>query len=446
MPEWYKRFVLADVEEDVANSSTGLQALAKLRSSRAFSKSPRLSSLLDFIVVHSIRGRTEELTEQQIGIQVFGRAAGYNSSEDTIVRVTARHLRQRLEQYYASEGATDPVRIDIPRGGYVACFQESLPAVAFEPAMPFVPTTAAPAPSAAPLKSRLLLGVLPITVAVLTATCAALAVAYVHLRTATQRPPAPTGPVPLWQAMFTPDRKTLVVPGDGSLDAFVAWEQRSVPLEAYTSQTYQRQATVSIPPTHRDVPLSTRSVTPMADLALVTIVMRAADRLSALQPTGPVELRYARDLAVSDTHDNNLVLIGSETFNPWVTLYQPQMDFAAHFDFAHDVYRMVNRQPKPGEQSVYEYVRQASPSQQAITHIALLNNGQGGGRVLIVEGTSMGTTYGAVNFLTHDALWQPVLRQATSADGRLHDFEILLSGDFFHGGMGNTHLLALHVH
>lgn len=276
---------------------------------------------------------------------------------------------------------------------------------------------------------------------------AALAVTNMNLRNRVQTNlPTVRGPQPLWHALFTPDRKTLIIPGDASLDAFVAWEQRDVSLEAYTTQLYHRQATVSAPPTHMDVPLSTRSVTPMADLVLVNTLMRAADHMGNTQAANLVELRYARDVVVADTHDNNLVLIGSETFNPWVTLYQPQMDFAAHFDFKRDIYRVTNRAPKAGEQAIYEYDRKSATPQKALTHIALLNNGQGQGRVLIVEGTSMGTTYGAVNFLTHDSLWAPVLQQAKDHNGQLRDFEVLLSGDFFHGGVGNTHVLALHVH
>ena len=79
-----------------------------------------------------------------------------------------------------------------------------------------------------------------------------------------------------------------------------------------------------------------------------------------------LEIRYARDMVIADTHDNNLILIGSETFNPWVTLYQPEMDFTAHWDFATDVYRIVNKAPRAGEAAVYEYARGGSVAQKAL--------------------------------------------------------------------------------
>ena len=407
-------------------------------------KSPRLCSLLEFIVTHSAEGRHAELTEQQIGIHVFGKVPGYNSSDDTIVRGTARHLRQRLEMYYSGEGLEDPLRIDIPRGAYVAIWKDIAPNRPIPPAptmSPAEPEDAIPTRTASPIVFWL--GIL---VALLAVALAWLSIAFVHEKGQPQATAVLVGPQPLWHALFTADRKTLIVPGDASLDAFIAWEQRSVSLEQFAAQLYQQQSTVSRPPTHMDVPLSTRSVTPMADLLLVATLIRVPEHMGQPRLENSVEVRYARDLAISDTHDNNLILIGSETFNPWVTLYQPEMDFVAHWDFTKDLYRVGNKAPKAGELPVYEYNRKANQQQKAITHVALLNNSQGFGRVLVVEGTSMGTTYGAVNFLTHDALWAPVIKEATDSTGRLHDFEILLSGDFIHGGVGNTRVIAIHVH
>jgi hypothetical protein len=422
-----------------------LEELSKVLKSRAFSKSPRVCSMLEFIVTHSLDRRHGELTEQQIGIQVFGRPPGYNSSDDTIVRGTARHLRQRLDLYYSSEGAEDPLRIEIPRGAYVATFDQPLP----KAPVPGAGANVAPAhttaePHHAPqfhLAAWLTTAVVLLAVALVW-----LSSAYIQLRRESLDVPALAGPQPLWHALFTPDRKTLIVPGDASLDAFIAWEQRPVTLEQFATQLYHQQATVTRPPTHMDVPLSARSVTPMADLVLVSTLVRAPEHMGEPGLENSIEVRYARDMAISDTHDNNLILIGSETFNPWVTLYQPEMDFVAHWDFTKDIYRVENKAPRAGELPVYIYDRRAGQDQKAITHIALLSNSQGIGRVLVIEGTSMGTTYGAVNFLTHESVWEPVIRQATDRSGRLHDFEVLLSGDFIHGGVGNTKVLAVHVH
>lgn len=438
---------MSTTPETVANTESSAEKLEleRVLTSHSFAKSPRLCSLLGFIVTHSLRGSHGDLTEQQIGIQVFGRTPGYNSSEDTIVRVTVRQLRQRLDLYYSSEGAGNEFRIDIPKGGYIATVERQAghraSAATMPPVVspdPFVVPLISPAAPRESSRYRIATVLLGIAVLVLSVVC-------IQQRHVPVVPLVQKGPLPIWKALFTPDRKTLIVPGDAALDMFTVWEQRSLTLEQYATHNYDRDSKASIPPTHTDVPLAIRSVTPMADLALVVNLVKAPEHMGMPELDRNIEVRYARDVAIADTHDNNLILIGSETFNPWVMLYQPEMDFVAHYDYVADVYSVQNKSPKQGEEANYIY-RRTKPALKAITHIALLNNVQGQGRVMIVEGTSMGTTYGAVNFLTSDWLYGPVLRQATDSSGRLHDFEVLLSGDFIHGGVGNSKVIAVHVH
>jgi hypothetical protein len=416
--------------------------LDRVLASRVFAKSPRLCALLTYICESSLEGLVDELTEQQIGIHVFGRPPGYNSAEDTIVRGTARHLRDRLAFYYQDEGKEDPLQITVPKGGYMAHFEPAPPAA--ESAPP-VKVQAGPAVEDHGASLRW-----PRSAKIAVAGCALLAIvlpaaAFLLLRPKAEPPAEAAGPEILWKALFTPGRKTLIVPGDASLDAYTAWEHRYVSLADYTNQNYQHEVTVSRPPSHTDVPLSVRSVTPMADLRLVSELVRIPERLGQPQLEGWTEIYYARDLVVADTHDNNLILIGSETFNPWVTLYQPLLDFAVHWDYQTDIYTVINRAPKQGEQSRYEYDRH-TPGLKAYTLVALVDNTQGHGRVLMVEGTSMGSTYGAMNFFTNDHLWRPVIAASTDKSGRLHNFEALLSNDFIRGGVSNTQLLAWHVH
>ena len=64
----------------------------------------------------------EDATEQQIGIRIFHRHPGYNSSEDSIVRTHARLLRQKLAAYFAEEGISEEFVVDIPKGHYVPVF------------------------------------------------------------------------------------------------------------------------------------------------------------------------------------------------------------------------------------------------------------------------------------------------------------------------------------
>ena len=52
---------------------------------------------------------------------MFNRSAGF-SQEDPVVRIEAGRLRRVIERYYLVAGQRDPIRIDIPKGGYVPTF------------------------------------------------------------------------------------------------------------------------------------------------------------------------------------------------------------------------------------------------------------------------------------------------------------------------------------
>ena len=67
-------------------------------------------------------GETDRLKESVLGVEVFERPPDYDPRADPIVRVEARRLRARLDEYYAGEGAAAPVRIEVPKGGYVPLF------------------------------------------------------------------------------------------------------------------------------------------------------------------------------------------------------------------------------------------------------------------------------------------------------------------------------------
>src|SRR5229473_8267355 len=87
--------------------------------------SARLRDFLLHVAACAIRQAPEDATEQQIGIQVFQRLPGFNSSEDSIVRSQARLLRLKLSAYFNAEGASEPLIIEIPKGHYLPVFLPS---------------------------------------------------------------------------------------------------------------------------------------------------------------------------------------------------------------------------------------------------------------------------------------------------------------------------------
>lgn len=104
--------------------------LARILASKGFATAGRLSRLLRHVVEKTLAGQADQLKEYSVGVEVFDRDDKYDPRLDSIVRVEAGRLRSRLDEYYNGEGAASPIRISLPRGGYVAQFEtrESTPA------------------------------------------------------------------------------------------------------------------------------------------------------------------------------------------------------------------------------------------------------------------------------------------------------------------------------
>ena len=99
--------------------------LDRILSSQTFRTAEREKAFLRYVVERTIEGRAAELKEYTIGVEAFGRGDGFDPRLDTIVRTEARNVRRRLARYYEEEGHSDPVRIELPKGGYVPQFLES---------------------------------------------------------------------------------------------------------------------------------------------------------------------------------------------------------------------------------------------------------------------------------------------------------------------------------
>jgi hypothetical protein len=408
-----------------------LVEMQKIIVSESFAKAPRLCSFLTYIVEKSIEGDVDSLTEQQIGIHVFNRAPGYNSNDDNIVRGTARSLRQRLATYYLTEGIRDSVRIEIPKGAYVAQFKE-----------------ASAADLQQDLEDRQLLADKPEALAqraqntrwelwvVLVAACAIAAFGSwpaIHARFIHRQEKSAL----LWNTLFNRDKSTFIVPGDAGLNMYEVLDKRIVDLDSYSQQTYRPN-----PSETADIGevLGSRFYTTVPDMLLVAKLVR----LPQANPDR-VQIRFARDLAARDIKDANLIMMGTSSYNPWGQLFQSSLSLQMSWDVNQDLFTVVNRKPQRGEQPIYQWTVK-NGTQGGLTLISLTDNSQGNGRVLLIEGTTMGGVYAAADFLSNEQLLDPILVKAQRNDGTVKNFDVLLQSDFMRGGVSNLHVLAAHVH
>jgi adenylate cyclase len=97
--------------------------LARILGSRCFSQAARSSEFLRFVVEQTLAGNGARLKGYTIALEVFGRPEDFDAQSDPLVRVEAGRLRRRLMEYYVLEGQTNPLRIELPLGGYAAAFR-----------------------------------------------------------------------------------------------------------------------------------------------------------------------------------------------------------------------------------------------------------------------------------------------------------------------------------
>ncbi|NQZ07555.1 MAG: tetratricopeptide repeat protein [Algicola sp.] len=109
-----------------------IEELNTLLTSKPFAKAERLKSLLSYVVHATLNNETDRIKGYTIGVEVFERPADFDPQIDTVVRVTAVRLRNKLKQYYESLAQPAKVQIVLPVRSYVPefIFNEQQPAQA----------------------------------------------------------------------------------------------------------------------------------------------------------------------------------------------------------------------------------------------------------------------------------------------------------------------------
>lgn len=97
--------------------------MQRILHSAAFRNARTLQQLLRFLVAQAYGPEADMLKEYTIGVGAFSRPQNFDPKIDPIVRVQTHRLRQKLREYYESEGRNDPVLIEIPKGNYLPTFE-----------------------------------------------------------------------------------------------------------------------------------------------------------------------------------------------------------------------------------------------------------------------------------------------------------------------------------
>jgi len=419
------------------------QLAQRIVASKSFAKSSFLTSFLLYVCDRELRGRAFEITEHQIGIHALRRPVTYNPGEDNIVRNYARLLRKRLDEYFRTEGKQEILRISIPRGKYVPVFYEgekgqelpepSLIASGISSETEIEEAISFSQPIWAPFSK---LGHRTITLLFVFLTLAvALAAAWFGMRHFYHR--SGTLSHQLWAGVFNSERDTLIVPADSGFGILQNLTQRPVHLGDYVNGVYLSRITPIPGVDSRNLnDLSTQRYTSVVDLNIVSSLSRLPELVS-----DRFAIRYARDLRMEDLKHSNAILLGSQHTNPWVELFEKDMNFALEYEPEVDDSTVLNRHPLPGENAVYKNAW-ADDSHRTYAVLAYLPSLDGMGHVILVEGLNMAGTQAAADFLLNDRTISPILKKATRADGTLEPFESLLETNSIGANAPEAHVVA----
>src|SRR5215472_7036373 len=95
----------------------------RILQSKAFRTSEVQRNLLSYLAEKSISGNADALKEYTVGLDVFAKPASYDPRQESTVRMHVARLRQKLAEYYRSDGADDPIIVDLPKGGFKVTFE-----------------------------------------------------------------------------------------------------------------------------------------------------------------------------------------------------------------------------------------------------------------------------------------------------------------------------------
>jgi hypothetical protein len=91
--------------------------------SKAFRTSEVHRNLLQYLAEKSLSGGADALKEYTVGLDVFAKPDSYDPRQESVVRMHVGRLRQKLAEYYRSEGVDDPIFVDVPKGGFKVTFE-----------------------------------------------------------------------------------------------------------------------------------------------------------------------------------------------------------------------------------------------------------------------------------------------------------------------------------
>jgi hypothetical protein len=379
--------------------------------SESFRNSASLRRLLSYLAERSLNHTADELKEYVIGVDVFGKPPSYDPQKDASVRVQISRLRQKIDEYNKGEGSGEPYCLVLPKGHFT---------IRFEPRQSeAVPGSqqAHAARAGGGRFSQTQIG-LAVTLFLLAASLLWTSVLWrkVGSMEASLSPAKSSQEfAAVWSAFLNPENPSVVVFGS---PAFFASTSRDLFVRLYH-------------PANPDDPRSSAGFAdidaklgplqgPRYDYASMGDAI-GVQRLTAFLGTRGVQVRaLPAHLAVWESIEGaNLIFVGAARMNPLLRRLPIHQDFEfGPDDFIH------NRNPRPGEQAVYETTsHRDSMSYAVVGSYAGLMPGR---EILLIAAHSTPATVGAVDFIASAEGVRVIREKLKLSPGEHRQFQVLL--------------------
>jgi hypothetical protein len=402
-----------------------LAQIDRLVNSQVLHGSESLCKLLRYLAEHALDHPGSSLKEYQIATEVFGRAPSFDPQSDSTIRVQAGRLRLKIAEYYSSEGADDPIQVEMPKGTYVLSFHRREPNLVRPQVV--APTGQRQDEAAAARKTdnrKVALGLLSALIVLAVAAIAYLLATRNSRVTDLAAESAPQAFKTFWKSFMTGPEEPWVIFSNG---AFVGRPE--------TGMRY-------FDPAHdaRDAILD--HYTGVGEVLAIHALDRTFDLLHR-----KIRVKRGSLLSLDDVKNNDMIFVGSPVEN--LTLREiPSTD--------QFVFKLLESGPRKGDLSVRNVHPQPGESEYWISSqshtalsedysvVALVRGLNPARSVLILAGTTTIGTQAAVEFVCQQNSLEELLpRLQVSETGELKPFEAVLHVKVTRGVPVETEIVAL---
>lgn len=422
-----------DVEPQPSVPAPEVQAeLEAVLRSPVFERSERLQRFLRFICEMRLKGEANRINEYLIGSEVFQRGPDYSPTEDSIVRRQALSLRQKLQEYYSTEGADHVVRIELPVGRYVPVFRRvetaaplgvtaavSTPQSTVAAAPPEQPAAeiVTPAPSGPASAIRHLYRWVAIAVSLLVGGII-LGYFLPHGKAVQDSQSPGTATTEIWGDWLSPATKPIIC-FSNPLTAVIKQYQQPLPPDTVLKRFRAHPDEESVFRSFFKLPEGgyiyyvpavnqTKVGEAVAGVHLATLLTKAGATVRTAQ---------SRFLSWDELRNNDYILLGSNEANQWLELILK--DYPFHLATTGDDKQrgILNLKPAPGEQAEYRiaYSQSERDMDREYVLVSMITGISPDHKLLLINGLNSQGTQAAAEYLTSETTLQELLGRLQAA-------------------------------